>query len=147
VGKDLLQLSLKNIYLKKPARLKNDFWQLAATSFAKSKENISPPHPKNGQPPNQPNNTTFRPLFALFSGKEHAFALLSCCGDCNLRDSGINYLVAHFPLFFYQLRVLVRAPRPPGHALVPATTTVRNIGLHNNVIKLNICFGVYDFII
>lgn len=55
VGKDLLQLSLKNIYLKKPARLKNDFWQLAATSFAKSKENISPPHPKNGQPPNQPN--------------------------------------------------------------------------------------------
>lgn len=65
VGKDLLQLSLKNIYLKKPARLKNDFWQLAATSFAKSKENISPPTRKMA---NHPTNPTTRPfvLYSLF---------------------------------------------------------------------------------
>jgi len=66
VGKDLLQLSLKNIYLKKPTRLKNDFWQLAATSFAKSKENISPPPPEKW-PTTQPTQQT-RPfvLYSLF---------------------------------------------------------------------------------
>lgn len=103
VGKDLLQLSLKNIYLKKPTRLKNDFWQLAATSFAKSKENISPPppHPKNGQPPNQPNKHDLSSFIRSFFRQRTRVRFIILLRRLQPEGFGNKLSGCTFPPFFF----------------------------------------------
>lgn len=90
-------VELKGIYLfKNRARLKNNFWQLAA-AVPREREDHLHLHLAG----------TSRAVFILVIREGPALALLSCryrccwcwcwcwC-DCNLRDRKINYLVAHF---------------------------------------------------